>query len=93
MNVLKFIKGMDLNMAKTIIAKFDTNGDGMLQYSEFKLLMKDDNFIQMDSETNKIKMIEWMNLMLLNPIKWILIWLNNNLIIIDSNKISEILRN
>jgi len=56
--VLKFIKGMDLNMAKTIIAKFDTNGDGMLQYSEFKLLMKDDNFIQMDSETNKIKMIE-----------------------------------
>ena len=93
MNVLKFIKGMDLNMAKTIIAKFDTNGDGMLQYSEFKLLMKDDNFIQMDSETNKIKMIEWINLMLFIPIKWILIRLNNNLIIIDSNKISEILRN
>jgi len=92
-NVLKFIKGMDLNMAKTIIAKFDTNGDGMLQYSEFKLLMKDDNFIQMDSETNKIKMIEWINLMLFIPIKWILIRLNNNLIIIDSNKISEILRN
>ena len=93
MNVLKFIKGMDLNMAKTIIAKFDTNGDGMLQYSEFKLLMKDDNFIQMDSETNKIKMIEWINLMLFIPIKWILIRLNNNLTIIDSNKISEILRN
>ena len=40
---------MDLNLAKTIIAKFDTNGDGMLQYKEFKQLMADDNFIQMDN--------------------------------------------
>lgn len=47
-NVLKFVDGMDLTIAKTIISRFDVNGDGTLQYNEFKQLMKDDNFIHFD---------------------------------------------
>lgn len=41
--VLKFIDGIDLKLARTIIAKFDKDKDGMLEYDEFKALIMEDN--------------------------------------------------
>lgn len=48
---------MDLTIAKTIISKYDANGDGTLQYAEFKQLMKDDNFIHFDEKNQQVKVV------------------------------------